>query len=399
MDLLLWRWSTGVQFISLLMLAGFFLALSRSSPRAGVGWWSLAWLANLAALALTTSYWYFPSDVLFAWIAGGYAGAKLAFILLLLQGAWTIAKPGAELFPRRILAIAPPAHGFVVGLFLGSLPRVGLVQHSVMGVLLLGAVAGLGRDWRSIVWLATGLGLRGALALVEAAAYWVQAGAFDGLSPADRDLIGAFLAARSSFDAGAEWFIALGCVLALSDRVQRELSQTNQNLLFAQEHLRRLADRDPLTALENRRSLPDVLRTVQPEGAVLIFMDLDGFKQINDLHGHAVGDRCLKRFAVAVRESFRPSDAVVRFGGDEFLVVARGLDRASALERLERIRVRLDADPTAEPRVLFSYGVAELEPGGSPEAALHDADRAMYASREQKTAGSHEAGPGRWAAR
>jgi diguanylate cyclase (GGDEF)-like protein len=193
--------------------------------------------------------------------------------------------------------------------------------------------------------------------------------------------VGAFLSSTSSFDAGSEWFIALGCVLAVSDRAQRELARTNQNLLFAQEHLRRLADRDPLTALDNRRALPDVFRTVQPDGAVLLFFDLDGFKQINDRHGHAVGDRCLKRFAVAVRESFRPSDAVIRYGGDEFLVVAPGLDRTSALDRVERLRVRLTADPGGEPRIRFSCGVAELPPGGSPDAALHAADRAMYASK------------------
>ena len=114
------------------------------------------------------------------------------------------------------------------------------------------------------------------------------------------------------FDGGAEWLIALGCVLALSDRVQRELRQTNESLLEAQEDLRRVADRDPLTALDNRRTLPGALRSVQPEGALILFFDLDGFKQINDSYGHHAGDLCLKRFAEALRESFRPRDFVVR---------------------------------------------------------------------------------------
>ena len=77
-----------------------------------------------------------------------------------------------------------------------------------------------------------------------------------------------FLAASSSFDSGAEWLVALGCVIAVAERVQRELRQANQDLLAAQEDLRRLADRDPLTALDNRRHLPEALRAVQPQGGL-----------------------------------------------------------------------------------------------------------------------------------
>jgi diguanylate cyclase (GGDEF)-like protein len=284
-----------------------------------------------------------------------------------------------EVMSSRTLITTTLAYAFVGGLFLRSIPAVGVVQHIVMGVVLVGAWVALWRDWQSIAWLASGLFLRGVLSLVEAAAFWVE---LNGVAePALRAAVGAFLSSTSSFDAGAEWFLALGCVLAVSDRAQRDLARTNQNLLFAQEHLRRLADRDPLTALDNRRALPEILRTVQPDGAVLLFFDLDGFKQINDRHGHAVGDGCLKRFAVAVRESFRPSDAVIRYGGDEFLVVATGLDCEGARDRVERLRVHLTSDPTGEPPIRFSCGLAELPPGGSPDAALHAADRAMYASK------------------
>jgi diguanylate cyclase (GGDEF)-like protein len=379
MELLLWRWSTAVQFASLLMLAAFFLALARSSRRAEVRWWVLAWAANMLALGIVVFYWYVQPASFVGVVNGAYVAAKLAFVLLLIQGAWALARPGVELMSTRTLITTTLAYGFVGGLFLRSIPAVGVVQHLVMGVALLGAAAALWRDWHSIAWLASGLVLRGLLALVETAAYWVALNG--GVEPAFRDQVNTFLSVTSSFDVGAEWFLALGCVLAVADRAERELTRTNQNLLFAQEHLRRLADRDPLTALDNRRALPEVFRAVQPDGAVLLFFDLDDFKQINDRHGHAVGDRCLKRFAVAVRESFRPSDAVIRYGGDEFLVVATGLDRAAALDRVDRLRVRLTADLTGEPRIRFSCGVAELSPGGSPDAALHAADRAMYASK------------------
>ena len=139
---------------------------------------------------------------------------------------------------------------------------------------------------------------------------------------------GIFLSTSSSFDTAAEWLLVLGCVLAVSDRGRRELQDALRDLVAAQEDLRRLADRDPLTALVNRRSLPEIFRAVQPHGALMLFFDLDGFKKINDVHGHAAGDACLKVFAAALRDSFRPDDHVIRYGGDEFLVVANGLDKA-----------------------------------------------------------------------
>jgi diguanylate cyclase (GGDEF)-like protein len=195
-----------------------------------------------------------------------------------------------------------------------------------------------------------------------------------------------FLAASSSFDTGSEWLLALGCVIALSERVQRELRQANQDLLAAQEDLRRLADRDPLTALANRRHLPEALRAVQPQGALLLFFDLDDFKRINDRYGHHVGDECLKRFASALRECFRPGDTLVRYAGDEFLVVAAGLDEASADDRVERVRERLRFGTGAGPQVLFSVGVAALAPGGHPEDALRAADESMYAAKAARPA-------------
>jgi diguanylate cyclase (GGDEF)-like protein len=131
----------------------------------------------------------------------------------------------------------------------------------------------------------------------------------------------------------------------------------------------------------NRRALPSVLRDVQPHGATLLFFDLDGFKQINDIYGHHAGDECLRHFASVLRESFRPSDTVVRWAGDEFLVVASGLPRRDFEARVEIVRDRLRRAGHAGPAIRFSVGLADLEAGGQPEAALQAADAAMYAAK------------------
>jgi diguanylate cyclase (GGDEF)-like protein len=165
--------------------------------------------------------------------------------------------------------------------------------------------------------------------------------------------------------------------------------RANAELLNAQEDLRRLADRDALTGLANRRALPEVLRAAQPAGATLLFFDLDQFKQINDLHGHNAGDETLRRFAAALRESFRPSDDVFRYAGDEFLVVAHGLDSASVDGRIEMLRDRLRRAATNGPPIGFSVGVAEMPAGGQPDVALNLADEAMY---EAKRARGHLGG-------
>jgi diguanylate cyclase (GGDEF)-like protein len=378
-------WSTAVQTTSLLMIAVFFAVLTRSVKLAPVRIWVGAWVCNLLALLVTVAYWYSQASV-GGFIRASYMGFKAAFVLLLIQGAWALKRPGARLVPARYLAAGILAYAAICAALPLVIDQVGVVQHTTMGVVLL--VGGLLVDARpresGLGWLSAGLFIRAGLALVEAGAYATMLLPAGSLDPGTVALAAAFLSAHSSLDSGVEWLLALGCVIAVSEKLQRELRQANEDLLAAQADLRRLADRDPLTALANRRALPEALRAVQPHGALLLFFDLDGFKQINDSLGHHVGDLCLKRFADALRECFRPSDFVVRYAGDEFVVVAPGLHEESVDDRLARLCNMLKDAGDQGPEIRFSVGTAPLAPGGHPDEALRAADDAMYALRASR---------------
>src|SRR5689334_14850551 len=295
-----------MQVSSLAMIAAFFAVLSRSNRRPELKWWARAWTFNLGALSVTSLFWFINTGSLYPLITGLYVAFKTAFALLLAQGAWLMIRPGHRLFTTRALAIGLTIYGVAAAFLLVDVTIVGIVEHSVLSVLLIALAIEL---WRSnadaVAWLTAGVALRGLITFVEASAYLIQ-----WKSPASgvlNELIApatTFLSASSSFDMGAEWLMVLGSVLTVSERGRHALEASHDRLVLAQEDLRRLADRDPLTGATNRRAMREIFKAVHSSGATLLFFDLDGFKKINDDHGHAIGDACLRQFATALIASF-----------------------------------------------------------------------------------------------
>jgi diguanylate cyclase (GGDEF)-like protein len=147
---------------------------------------------------------------------------------------------------------------------------------------------------------------------------------------------------------------------------------------------------DGLTGLANRRAASDAVhaeavraeRLETPLSVVLA--DLDGFKDVNDEHGHAVGDAVLRVFAEVLRETLRESDIAGRWGGEEFLLLLPGADEEGAAQLAERVRVALaDHSIPGVPglRVTASFGVAQYVGDANTEQLVAAADDALYRAK------------------
>lgn len=377
MELLLWRWSTAAQVASVLMVTMFFVVAGRSTGHRETLWFAAAWSANLLALVVTLVFW-FAQPV--AWVSlamkFGYFSAKTAFATLLIYATAQFLPGGRVRLGLPSAASLVLAYALVATVLTSSIDGIGVAQSAVVA-LLLGFSALL--CWRTpgqgLGWLGLGLALRSLLALIETCAYALRALQPEELLP---PYLGVFLAAHSSFDAAAEWMIALGCVLAIAHRVQSELRRKNEELAAAQMAQRELAERDPLTGLYNRRMLPQLEQLACERGATLLFFDLDDFKQINDRAGHRVGDQCLQRMGAALRGAFPDETALLRYAGDEFLLIAAERQPDVLAAAVAQLRQSLARSDGATPAIRFSVGQSELAAGASFETALHEADAAMY---------------------
>jgi diguanylate cyclase (GGDEF)-like protein len=148
---------------------------------------------------------------------------------------------------------------------------------------------------------------------------------------------------------------------------------------------------DPLTGLTNRRRFLEILEAEQArvtrDGAAagLLFLDLDGFKQVNDRLGHAAGDALLVDVARRITACLGPDDTLARLGGDEFTVLAPDVLTVDDLVALgERVLAATEAPCRAESHdiaVRPSVGAVLLRPDGRAESSLHAADAAMYAAK------------------
>jgi len=145
---------------------------------------------------------------------------------------------------------------------------------------------------------------------------------------------------------------------------------------------------DPLTGLYNRVPLADAGRRLcalddrdDAGHAAALMIDVDHFKAVNDTYGHPVGDRVLRRVANSISKAVRPGDMVVRYGGEEFLVLLSGVDDTAGLAVAERIRAAVAAVDGDVPEVTVSIGLAFRRRGDDLETMTSRADESLYQAK------------------
>ncbi len=162
---------------------------------------------------------------------------------------------------------------------------------------------------------------------------------------------------------------------------------------YAEERLTHQALHDGLTGLPNRLLLMDRMTHAlaaahrSRRGVGVLYLDLDGFKAINDSAGHAAGDQALRQVADRLRHSLRPGDTVARLGGDEFVAVCPDIDTVDTVvaiaQRVAR-ELRRPIGLAAQDFVVgASIGISLSTDDSTPEQLLHDADRAMYGAKNE----------------
>jgi len=187
---------------------------------------------------------------------------------------------------------------------------------------------------------------------------------------------------------------------ALGDKFTRAqeylsiIEDDNQQLSEELDRVRLLSLTDELTRLSNRRAfmrrLDDEVSRVQRHGfpLSLILMDLDHFKRVNDLRGHAAGDEVLRCYSEDILSIFRHHDLVARYGGEEFAVLLPNTAQEGVVCALEKVRRRLGevivargTDAVELPT--FSAGVAQFQAGESTSSLIERADAALYAAKRK----------------
>ena len=169
------------------------------------------------------------------------------------------------------------------------------------------------------------------------------------------------------------------------------LSESQVNLAASNRELEMKAQIDVLTRIWNRGAIQEIaareLEHAQalPSRTAIAILDLDHFKQINDTHGHAAGDEVLRVVSQRLRAAIRPTDAVGRYGGEEFLVVLPQIARESLLQVCERIRCAIAREPVVVGGVAIpitcSLGAVLSGGGASVEALVAAADGALYTAK------------------
>jgi diguanylate cyclase len=186
-------------------------------------------------------------------------------------------------------------------------------------------------------------------------------------------------------------------MLAVNKKFETQLHSSTQEMHLLREELsdiRQKASMDPLTGLANRGEFDEALESAVGKGSAgeskiwLMMVDIDKFKEINDQHGHLIGDRILKFVAAIFKKMLKGKDMVARYGGDEFSVILDDTPKSGAMILAENIRAAIETSVLKRTdtnvslgKITISVGIAGLQVNDSTERFIDRADKALYHSK------------------
>ena len=188
--------------------------------------------------------------------------------------------------------------------------------------------------------------------------------------------------------------IVLIVIALISFKIIRTSLNTTQNLKDAYDNLRHLANHDVLTGLCNRRLFDELLeQTIHSAkrdniSSAMLYLDLDGFKAVNDTYGHHNGDKLLVAVAERLKATTREADTIARIGGDEFTILLRNTNSVDDItSTVDKIQLAL-AQPIkladSEVKISASIGITMIPQDGSdPDVLLANADKALYECKNE----------------
>ncbi|WP_417452037.1 GGDEF domain-containing protein [Kordiimonas sp.] len=179
-------------------------------------------------------------------------------------------------------------------------------------------------------------------------------------------------------------------VLSFAAAAEQRMSEQQERIAY----LEQLSVTDELTGIPNRRGLRLALGQAlasaarHQEAGILGFLDLDGFKGINDIHGHMAGDTVLRFVAKTLKQHIRPSDVVARIAGDEFAVILNRCNPEQGIERLRALQDRINKGKvsygSARISVNCSVGTHPFNAATDPGELIEAADQAMYRDKQSR---------------
>ncbi len=196
------------------------------------------------------------------------------------------------------------------------------------------------------------------------------------------------------------WFVTFLIILVIrffdysrervaNKRKQEELEKNLAALQIEKSEYEKSSKEDPLTGCLNRAGFSSILlreqENLSKNGCPVSFvmLDIDHFKEVNDTYGHSVGDEVLVNLTRLIRDKIRNTDALVRWGGEEFVILCGDTPIQNAQFLAEKLRVAIEgATLIKQQQVTCSFGIAEMIPGEDPKKLFERADKALYSAKE-----------------